>query len=101
MPNTYTQLLFHIVFSTKNRQRTLPVGNQELLYRCSMSTGDCPAKTAFRTTNDIWREICRATTWHTQQMNPSPRVPLRSTRGYSRVTATRSQTRCVCLFLAL
>ena len=33
MPNTYTQLLFHVVFSTKNRQRTLPDGCQELLYR--------------------------------------------------------------------
>ena len=33
MPNTYTQLLFHVVFSTKNRQRTLPDGHRELLYR--------------------------------------------------------------------
>lgn len=33
MPNTYSQLLFHIVFSTKNRQRTLPDGQRELLYR--------------------------------------------------------------------
>jgi REP element-mobilizing transposase RayT len=33
MPNTYTQLLFHVVFSTKNRQRTLPDGRRELLYR--------------------------------------------------------------------
>jgi hypothetical protein len=24
MPNTYNQLSFHVVFSTKNRQRTLP-----------------------------------------------------------------------------
>ena len=31
-----------------------------------MNIGDCSAKTAFRTTNDTWREICRATTWHTQ-----------------------------------
>ena len=33
MPNTYTQLLFHVVFSTKNRQRTLPDSHRELLYR--------------------------------------------------------------------
>ena len=33
MPNTYTQLLFHVVFSTKHRQRTLPNGQRELLYR--------------------------------------------------------------------
>jgi hypothetical protein len=33
MPNTYTQLRFHVVFSTKNRQRTLPDGHRELLYR--------------------------------------------------------------------
>ena len=33
MPNTYTQLLFHVVFSTKNRQRTLPDGHREVLYR--------------------------------------------------------------------
>jgi len=33
VPNTYTQLLFHVVFSTKNRQRTLPDGHRELLYR--------------------------------------------------------------------
>ncbi len=33
MPNTYTQLLFHVIFSTKNRQRTLSDGHRELLYR--------------------------------------------------------------------
>jgi REP element-mobilizing transposase RayT len=33
MPNTYTQLLYHIVFSTKNRQRTLPDAHREELYR--------------------------------------------------------------------
>jgi hypothetical protein len=33
MPNTYTQLLFHVVFSTKNRRRTLPDGHREILYR--------------------------------------------------------------------
>ena len=33
MPNTYTQLLFHVVFSTKNRERTLPDGHREFLYR--------------------------------------------------------------------
>ena len=33
MPNTYTQLLYHVVFSTKNRQRTLPDGHRENLYR--------------------------------------------------------------------
>ncbi len=33
MPNTYTQLLFHIVFSTKNRQRTLPDDHRDFLYR--------------------------------------------------------------------
>ena len=33
MPNTYTQLLFHVVFSTKNRLRTLPDGHREILYR--------------------------------------------------------------------
>jgi len=65
MPNTYTRLLFHVVFSTKNRQRTLPGGHREPLYRCSMNIGNCSAKTAFRTTNDTWRDIYRATTWHT------------------------------------
>ncbi len=33
MPNTYTQLLFHVIFSTKARQRTLPDDYRELLYR--------------------------------------------------------------------
>ena len=33
MPNTYSQWLFHVVFSTKNRQRTLPDGHRELLDR--------------------------------------------------------------------
>jgi len=33
VPNTYTQLLFHVVFSTKNRERTLPDGHRETLYR--------------------------------------------------------------------
>ena len=33
MPNTYSQLLFHVVFSTKNRERMLPDGHRELLYR--------------------------------------------------------------------
>ena len=33
MPNTYTQLLYHVVFSTKKRQRTLPDGHRESLYR--------------------------------------------------------------------
>ena len=33
MPNTYSQLLFHVVFSTKNRQHTLPDGHRELHYR--------------------------------------------------------------------
>ncbi len=33
MPNTYTQLLFHIVFSTKNRERTLADGHRESLYK--------------------------------------------------------------------
>jgi REP element-mobilizing transposase RayT len=33
MPNTYTQLLFHIVFSTKNRERTLTDGHRETLYK--------------------------------------------------------------------
>ena len=33
MPNTYTQLLYHVVFSTKNRQRTLTDGHREHLYR--------------------------------------------------------------------
>lgn len=33
MPNTYTQLLFHVVFTTKNRQGTLRDGHRELLYR--------------------------------------------------------------------
>ena len=33
MPNTYTQLIYHIVFSTKNRQRTLPDGHRDELYR--------------------------------------------------------------------
>jgi hypothetical protein len=33
MPTTYAQLLFHVVFSTKHRQRTLPDGPQDLLYQ--------------------------------------------------------------------
>jgi putative transposase len=33
MSNTYTQLLFHVVYSTKNRQRTLSHGPRETLYR--------------------------------------------------------------------
>lgn len=33
VPNTYTQLMFHVVFSTKNRQRTLPDEHRETLYR--------------------------------------------------------------------
>ena len=32
MPNTYTQLLFHIVFTTKNRERTLADGHRDSLY---------------------------------------------------------------------
>ena len=28
MPNTYTQLLFHVVFSTKNRERTITNGKR-------------------------------------------------------------------------
>jgi hypothetical protein len=31
-----------------------------------MNIDDCSARTAFRTTNDTWREPGRATTWHTQ-----------------------------------
>jgi putative transposase len=33
MANTYTQLMYHVVFSTKNRQRTLSDVHRELLYR--------------------------------------------------------------------
>ena len=33
MPNTYTQLLFHVVYSTKNRERTLTDGKRDLLYK--------------------------------------------------------------------
>ncbi len=33
MPNTYTQLLFHIVYSTKNRERALADGHRESLYK--------------------------------------------------------------------
>ena len=33
MPNTYTQLLFHVVFSTKNRERTLTDGRRDSLYK--------------------------------------------------------------------
>jgi REP element-mobilizing transposase RayT len=33
MANTYTQLLFHIVFSTKNRERTLTDAHRESLYK--------------------------------------------------------------------
>jgi REP element-mobilizing transposase RayT len=33
MANTYTQLLLHVVFSTKNRQRTLPDGHRDALYK--------------------------------------------------------------------
>src|SRR3954469_11647225 len=33
MPNTYTQILFHIVFSTKNRERTLTDGHCDELYK--------------------------------------------------------------------
>ena len=33
MPNTYTQLMVHVVFSTKNRERTLPDAHRDDLYR--------------------------------------------------------------------
>ena len=33
VPNTYTQLLFHVVFSTKNRERTLTDGKRDSLYK--------------------------------------------------------------------
>jgi REP element-mobilizing transposase RayT len=33
MPNTYTQLFYHIVFSTKNRERTLTDGHRDSLYK--------------------------------------------------------------------
>jgi hypothetical protein len=33
MPNTTTQLLFHVVFSTKHRERTLPDGKRDALYK--------------------------------------------------------------------
>lgn len=33
MPNTYTQLLYHIIFSTKNRERTLTDGQRDHLYK--------------------------------------------------------------------
>jgi putative transposase len=33
MPNTYTQLMFHVVFSTKDRERTLSDGDREKLYK--------------------------------------------------------------------
>jgi putative transposase len=33
MPNTDTQLLFHIVFSTKIRERTLTDGHRDELYK--------------------------------------------------------------------
>ena len=33
MPNTYTQLVYHVVFSTKNRERTLPDAHRNDLYR--------------------------------------------------------------------
>jgi putative transposase len=33
MPNTYTQLLFHVVFSTKSRERTLTHGHRDKLYK--------------------------------------------------------------------
>lgn len=33
MANTYTQLLFHSVFSTKNRERSLPDAWRETLYK--------------------------------------------------------------------
>src|SRR5437867_3046198 len=33
MANTYTQLMFHVVFSTKHRERTLPDDHREILYR--------------------------------------------------------------------
>ena len=33
MPNTYTQLLFHVVFSTKNRKQTLTDGKRDVLYK--------------------------------------------------------------------
>ncbi len=33
MANTYTQLLFHVVFSTKNRERTLTDGHRNELYK--------------------------------------------------------------------
>ena len=63
MPNTYTQLLFHVVFATKNRQRTLPDDHRELLY--------CYIWGIHRNLNchlyRIGGEPCRATTWHTQR----------------------------------
>ncbi len=31
--STYTQIIYHIVFSTKNRQRSLDLENHELLFR--------------------------------------------------------------------
>ena len=33
MPNTYTQLLYHVVFSTKNRERTLPDAHRDAAYK--------------------------------------------------------------------
>ncbi len=33
MPNSYTQILYHIVFSTKNRERVLVADHREKLFR--------------------------------------------------------------------
>ena len=33
MPNTYTQILYHVVFSTKNRERVLTADHREKLFR--------------------------------------------------------------------
>jgi REP element-mobilizing transposase RayT len=101
MPNTYTQLMFHVVFSTKNRQRTLPDGQRELLYRyirgihknlnCHMYRiggidDHVHILTAIPTTLSLADYVKEVKT------GSSPRVALRSTRGYSKVTATRSHS---------
>ena len=42
MPNTYTQLLFHVVFSTKNRERTLTDGNRDAVYKYILGNSQQP-----------------------------------------------------------
>jgi hypothetical protein len=55
-----------------------------------MNIGDCYGNTVLLSTSDILLKSCRAATRHRNVLK-NPRVALRSTRGYSHLTATRSQ----------